>query len=293
MPTAAVNNVLLEYEESGVGEPVVLVHGGVSDHRIWQAQRLALGHKCRAIAYSCRYHWPNDPAPPDAEHTVAVHVQDLHALIRTLAAGPVHLVGNSFGGLLCLLVAIRAPQLVRSLVLLEPFVLPFFVGLPPRPPGLLRLATRDPRMAAAVVQFGARGLGPAQAAFKRGDLERGLQLFTGAVLGPYGVDRMTPARREQARDNLQTFAAQLMHTEFALLDQDELRRVTVPTLLLSGEQSPPLMRLLVDRLQKRLPCAERVNIPDASHDAHVDNPDAVTGAILTFLRQCDEAQHAS
>jgi pimeloyl-ACP methyl ester carboxylesterase len=290
MATAAVNHVSLEYEESGAGEPVVLVHGGVSDHRIWQAQRLALGHQYRAIAYSCRYHWPNDPASPGAEHSVAIHVEDLRALVRTLAAGPVHLVGNSFGGLLCLLVAIRAPELVRSLVLLEPFVLPFFVSLPPKPLGLLRLAMRHPRMAAAVVQFGAGGLGPAQAAFKRGDLERGLQLFMGAVLGPYGADRMTPARRTQARDNLETFAAQLVHTDFALLDQEELRHVTVPTLLLSGEQSPPLMRLLVDRLHELLPCAERVDIPDASHDAHVDNPDAVTSAILTFLRRCGGVQ---
>lgn len=293
MPTATVNDVSLEYEESGVGESVVLVHGGVSDHRIWQVQRLALGQNYRAIAYSCRYHWPNKPAPPNAEQSVAVHVQDLDALIRTLAAGPVHLVGNSFGGLLCLLVTIRAPQLVRSLVLLEPFVLPFFVSLPPRPLEVLKLAMRHPRMAAVVVQFGARGLGPAQAAFEAGDLEHGLQLFIGAVLGQFGVARMTAARRQQARDNLETFAAQLTHTKFSLLDQDDLRRVTVPTLLLSGEQSPPLMRLLTDRLQEFLPHAERVNIPDASHDAHIDNPSAVTSAILTFLTRRDEKPSSS
>lgn len=287
MATANANDVSLAYEESGIGQSVVLVHGGVSDHRIWQAQRVALGQNFRAIAYSCRYHWPNRPAQPNAEHSVTIHVADLQALINTLGATPVHLVGNSFGGLLCLLVAIRSPQLVRSLVLLEPFVLPFFVSLPPKPLGLLKLLLRDRRLAAAAVRFGARGLGPAQAAFKRGDLERGLESFVGAVLGPFGVARMTAARREQARDNLETFAAQLTHTEFPLLSQGDLRRVTVPTLLLSGEQSPSLMRLLTDRLQELFPHAERVNIPDASHDAHVDNPSAVTGAILSFLKRHD------
>ena len=184
--------------------------------------------------------------------------------------------------------AIGSPQLVRSLVLLEPFVLSFFVSLPPRPLGLLKLALRYPLLAAAVVQFGARGFGPAQAAFGRGDLERGLKLFIAAVLGPFGVARMTAARGQHARDNLETFAAQLTHTQFSLLDKDNLRRVTVPTLLLSGEQSPLIMRLLTERLQESLPRAERVNIPDASHDAHVDNPSAVTGAILAFLMRCDE-----
>ncbi|MEW6271175.1 MAG: alpha/beta hydrolase [Thermodesulfobacteriota bacterium] len=171
----------------------------------------------------------------------------------------------------------------RSLVLLEPFVLPFFVSLPPRPLQVLRLALRHPRTAAAVVQFGARGVGPAQAAFERGDLERGLECFARAVLGPVGVARMTEARRQQARDNLATFAVQLTRMKFPLLDPDGVRRVTVPTLLLSGEQSPPLMRLLTDRLQELLPHAERVDLPDACHDAHVDNPFAVTDAILSFL----------
>jgi pimeloyl-ACP methyl ester carboxylesterase len=183
------------------------------------------------------------------------------------------------------LVAIRAPQLVRSLVLLEPFVLPFFVGLPPRPLALLKLAMRHPRIAAAVLQFGARGLGPARTAFERGDLQRGLELFIGAVLGPFGSARMTAERRRQAADNLETFAAQLTQTEFSLLVQEDLRRVTVPTLLLSGERSPPLMRVLTDRLEELLPHAERVDIPDASHDAHVDNPSAVTSAVLTFLER--------
>lgn len=293
MSTATVNDVSLEYEETGTGESVVLVHGGVSDHRIWQAQRLALGRRFRAIAYSCRYHWPNAPAPPDAEHSVAVHVEDLAALIRTLAAEPAHLVGNSFGGLLCLLVAIRAPELVRSLVLLEPFVLPFFASLPPRPLELLGLAVRHPRTAAAVVRFGARGLGPAQSAFERGDLERGLRLFIDAALGPSGVGRMTAARRQQARDNLETFAAQLTRTQFALLDRRALRRLSAPALLLDGAQSPPLMRLLMDRLQELLPRAERVEIANASHDAHVDNPDAVTGAILHFLTRGGDPRGSS
>lgn len=283
MPTASVNGVSLEYQESGSGTPVVLVHGGISDHRIWQEQRLALGRDHRAIAYSCRYHWPNAPAPPEAGHSVEEHAADLQALVPALGAAPAHLVGNSFGGLLCLLVAIRAPELVRSLVLLEPFVLPFLVSMPPRPLELLGLALRHPVTAAAAVRFGARGLGPAQAAFERGDLQRGLELFTRAVLGPGGVARMTEARKAQAQDNLETFAAQLTHLAFPPLDVGDLRRISVPTLLLGGERSPALMRLLTDRLQELLPHAERVTIPGASHDAHVDNPSAVTDAIVTFL----------
>jgi pimeloyl-ACP methyl ester carboxylesterase len=57
----------------------------------------------------------------------------------------------------------------------------------------------------------------------------------------------------------------------------------MPTLLLTGEKSPGLMRKLTDRLQERLPHASRVSIPGASHDAHVDNASAVADAIDGFL----------
>ena len=55
MPTVDVNGTSLECVETGTGEPVVLVHGGISDHCIWEAQREALGHHSRAIAYSRNY----------------------------------------------------------------------------------------------------------------------------------------------------------------------------------------------------------------------------------------------
>jgi pimeloyl-ACP methyl ester carboxylesterase len=283
MPTVKANGVSLEYRDVGIGEPVVLVHGGFSDYRIWQVQREALGRSYRAISYSCRYHWPNAPASPDADQPIDEHVDDLIALVTELGAAPSHLVGNSSGGLLCLLAAIRAPELVRSLVLLEPFALPLLLSMPPGPLDLIKLALQHPRTAAAVAHFGARGLGPTQAAFERGDLEKGLQIFTRAVLGRRGVEQMTEARIEQAHDNLQTFAGQLTRGSFPSTNAADIRLIAAPTLLLTGAQSPSMMGLLTDRVYDSLPQAERVEIPAASHDAQVDNPSAVTDAILAFL----------
>ena len=283
MPVVEVNETSLAYEESGTGEPVVLVHGGFSDHRIWEHHREVLGSGFRAVAYSQRHCWPNEPAPPDFGGHFDDDVEDLRQLLEALSAGPAHLVGNSSGGLLCLLLALRAPALVRSLVLLEPFALPFFVTVPPGPLQVVRLAARDPRLAFALVHFAATTLGPAQAAFKRGDLERGLERFARGVIGPGALARMTEARRAQARDNAATFAAQLTRGSFPDLRPDDLRALEIPCLLLAGEHSPRLMRLFSERLAELLQDAERSEIPDASHDMHVDNPDAVADAMLGFL----------
>lgn len=62
----------------------------------------------------------------------------------------------------------------------------------------------------------------------------------------------------------------------------DLRDIRVPVLLLDGARSPAIMRVLNDRLHELIPHAERVEIPDASHDAHMDNPGAVTEAIRSF-----------
>jgi len=67
------------------------------------------------------------------------------------------------------------------------------------------------------------------------------------------------------------------------LCEEEVRDVGVPTLLVTGKQSPPFLLRLTDRLEELLPIVERIEIPDASHLMHEDNPTAVNKAILDFV----------
>ena len=126
---------------------MVFVHGSSSDLRTWEQQVPAIGESYRAIAYSRRYARPNEDIDPGADDQMLPHVDDLVALLRALGAAPAHLVGHSWGAFISLLAAIRHPQLVRSLVLLEPPVLSLYMSTPPRPAELLRLFTRRPRTA--------------------------------------------------------------------------------------------------------------------------------------------------
>lgn len=56
----SVDGRTLAYRELGAGDPVVFVHGGISDLTIWGAQLPVVGSRRRAIAYSRRYAWPNE-----------------------------------------------------------------------------------------------------------------------------------------------------------------------------------------------------------------------------------------
>ena len=59
----SLNGTPLASREVGAGEPVVFVHGGVSDPRTWERQLSPVGERYRAIAYSRRYARPNDDIP--------------------------------------------------------------------------------------------------------------------------------------------------------------------------------------------------------------------------------------
>ncbi len=83
--------VELAYAHHGAGEPVVLVHGSLTDHRYWTRSRQLhlLGERYRAIAYSRRYNYPNRNAPT-GDHSPMVEADDLAGLIDHLGTGPLH-----------------------------------------------------------------------------------------------------------------------------------------------------------------------------------------------------------
>ena len=280
---AAVDGAALAYTEQGDGEPVVFVHGSASDLRTWEQQLPAIGASYRAIAYSRRYAPPNEDIEPDADDQMLPHVDDLVALLRVLGAAPAHLVGHSWGAFICLLAAIRHPQLVRSLVLAEPPVLTLFTSVPPRPTQLLRLFVRRPRTALAILSFGARTHWPAQKAFRRGDDEAAMLRMSHGMLGRDAYERLPQERKQQARENVNALRAQVLGAGFPPLSDDDVRRVAAPTLLISGERSPAYPLRLTDRLQQLLPNAERVEIAAASHLMHEESAAAVNRAILDFL----------
>jgi pimeloyl-ACP methyl ester carboxylesterase len=281
--TATVNGTTLAYREQGEGEPVVFVHGTVSDLRAWEQQLPAVGRSHRAIAYSRRFARPNEDIAPEADDQMLPHVEDLVAFLRAIDAAPAHLVGNSWGAFISLLTAARHPDLVRTLVLEEPPVLSLFVSTPPRPSELLRLFVTRPRTAIAILKFGAGTIGPAQKAFERGQDDEAMRIFGQGVLGEEPFERLPEARKEQMRENLGAARAQLLGAGFPPLCDDDVGDVRVPVLLVTGELSPSVFLRLTDRLEELLPVVERVEISGASHAMHEENAPAVNAAIIGFL----------
>jgi pimeloyl-ACP methyl ester carboxylesterase len=241
----------------------------------------AEGH--RAIAYSRRYSWPNTDIPDGVDDQMSPHVDDLATLIMNLNAAPAHLVGNSWGGFICLLTALRHPELVRSLAVEEPPVVPLFVSNRPKPQDVLKLFLTRPRSGAALMKFFGAVVGPATKAFSHDDLEGGVRTFTRGILGAAVYESLPPEIKDAFQASGRTLRASLTGAGFPTFTEDDARSITTPTLLISGKRSPALMRCLTDRLQQLVPNAERVDISGASHLMHHEKPSPVNAAVLDFI----------
>lgn len=273
--------------DHGQGETLVLVHGSNSDLRTWEPVRERLSEHFRVFAYSRRFHWPNHAITPGVDYDMRQHVADLGEVLEKIAASGAHLVGHSYGALLCLHLALQRPKSVRSLILAEPPAIRLFTGTPPTVPELGRLFLTRPRTALALAKFGVRGVMPATAALKRNSLDSALGHFGRAVLGDEAFAKLSTERLGQARQNL--IPAELLGSGFAPIDRDALRQLAVPTLLMRGERSPALFAHLIDGLAELLAGAQCAEIAHASHLVHEDNPQAWLAAALEFLHRRSSA----
>ncbi|MET0235913.1 MAG: alpha/beta hydrolase [Kibdelosporangium sp.] len=112
-----VNSVRSWYDVHGEGEPLVLLHGGFSDSRDFETNLRTLAGKFQVFLLDRRAHGRT----PDVAGPVTLDMltDDVSAFIESVVGGPAHVAGYSSGGVVALALALRRPDLVRRLVLMN------------------------------------------------------------------------------------------------------------------------------------------------------------------------------
>ena len=118
MSEIQVNGVSLYYEEHGTGEPILCIHGTGSSSALWVDAASRLANHGRAIVYD-RRGFGRSERPDPFITDVHEHADDAAALIDALAAAPAIVIGRSHGGEVAVDLALRYPDRVRALALLE------------------------------------------------------------------------------------------------------------------------------------------------------------------------------
>ena len=260
----------LRYIEHGAGEPLIFIHGSLSDYRTWQDQMAPFGNSYHVVAYSRRYHYPNKTDCPSGQSPVIQQRDDLAQMINILGLAPACLVGSSFGGIVASLVALEYPELVRALILGGP---PFLSSLSP-------IGQQD---------IENRVLAPSRQALDRGEVEEGIRRFLDGMIADGFYQGMQPASRQRVLDNIPSFILEQntpFNLHFSTISPDDLCKLRPPTMLITGLHDPPYLALITERLLAAIPNIERVAIPGLSHGGlHNQNANAYNQAVLTYLRK--------
>ena len=268
---ARVNGVELAYVEQGGGVPVVFAHGAVGDHRFWEPQRDAFAKDHRFVAITLRYHG-TAPWPDEGEsYSTRTHAADLAALIAALDAGPVHLVGLSYGGALAAMVASNEPHLVRTLTLAEPGL---FSLLAETPEGreVLEIWNKDAARIGAALQEG-----DAIAATKQL-----VEVVTGHPVEQF--DELPAPLRQILLDNARTLPL-LFAAPPEVVSCAALGVIKAPTLVLRGEHTPRIFVTTNEIVGGCIPGSRQGVVPDASHGMSFDNPAGFNQAVLGFIEE--------
>ncbi len=260
------NGYTFTYVEAGKGEPVLLVHGALADYRSAGAVAERLATRFRVIRYSRRYHFPDRPAQV-SDYSPDLHARDLVALIRALHLDRVHLVGHSYGGVVALLAAASAPDLIRTVTVEEPVLMSLIDGTD--------LMEQQKKERATV-------MADIRQKFSAGEPNRAADEFLDWVRGNDGRFPSPSEQKQIAYDN-ETTLLPMSAGSAATFTCEAAQKFSRPSLLLYGEATRPWYRAVVMRLSKCLPNAEVSQISKSTHFVEEDNPTQTAAVILDFL----------
>ncbi|MGH8826220.1 MAG: alpha/beta fold hydrolase [Jiangellaceae bacterium] len=281
------SGVRLHVRRAPVDEPgrptAVAVHGLGGSATNWTALSRALGAELDVWA-------PDLPgfgeSAPSGSHTVIAYVADMTALLERFR-GPVHLIGNSMGGMISVLVAAARPDLVATLTLISPAMPQYRLPGAARATALVAIPGVGERLLERV-----GGL-PAE--------EQVRQLAAVIYADPAAIadDELAFAIAERGRRMQQPYAdAVLLEALRSIVGQYTLppsrsawasaRRVLCPMLVLVGGKDTLVGAWSARRWRRTQPGARVVAIPGAGHVAMMEHPAVVAELITTFLRDVSE-----
>jgi pimeloyl-ACP methyl ester carboxylesterase len=248
--TIDAGGISLKYFAAGVGEPVVLLHGTAGSGRQWTDVAEALRSDFRVIApdlcgYGGTSHWPGD-----GTFNLAVEA-DLVAALLDMLGKPAHIVGHSYGGAVALQFASRHPRYLRTLTLIEPVSF-----------HLLRDGDDiDERAFREISETGATVVN----AVNCGDYQGGMRRFLDYWNGKGAWDALPTPQRLALAARISKVTLDFWATLNAPMRQADLASLKMPTLVVSGGQSPLPTRRICFHLARMIPDAKARTVADAGH----------------------------
>jgi len=255
------NGARIHYERSGTGFPVLFIHAGIADSRMWEPQAAAFAKTFDMVRPDLRGF--GDTALPPAPYS---GVGDLEALLNHLRIKRAHVVGCSMGGTLAIDLALEDSQRVERLVLVAAGV------------SGSNLGAADAELFAEIEE-----------ADKAGDMDAvnraEVRLW---VDGPRRREGSAPA---VVRELVLDMNGRSLHTDWSSAESRPIDRpaigrlseIAAPTLVIVGSEDLPHCLANANLITSKVPGARKVIIEDAAHLPSLERPEEFNRLVLDFL----------
>jgi pimeloyl-ACP methyl ester carboxylesterase len=274
------------------GEPALFVHGLGGASTNWTDLATLLRPGLAIEAPDLPGFGRSGPAP-DRDYSIAAHTRTVVSYLEQSGRGPVHLFGNSMGGVISILIAATRPDLVRTLTLTSPAV----PDLRPR-----RLGT-DPLLSVALVPGTAGLISRRIRRFPADSRARAVIKLCFADPSRVPPTRMAEAAEEiELRDGMSWSTDALLRSLRGLVWTylappgrslwTRMAEITAPTVVIWGAQDRLVSAKLAPRVARTIPDARLLVLDNVGHVAQLEDPVTTARAALALIedaRRVDEA----
>ncbi|MDV2991339.1 MAG: putative non-heme bromoperoxidase BpoC [Chroococcidiopsis sp. SAG 2025] len=262
MPSAKLSNINMYYEVHGAGEPLVLIQGLSLDSSAWADQIFAFSQKYQVIVLDNRGVGQSDS--PNIPYSTEMMADDTVELLRFLNIKNCHILGFSMGGKIAQQIALKYPEIVKSLI-------------------LVTTAARFPARARYLTKLWLK-MSTEQVSAEIRLQEICLWVFTDEFLADEA--RVTAAinlgLNHPHPQQIQGFSGQVA----ALLQHDtrgDIERIYAPTLVLIGKDEIFIPLNFSEELAANIPNAELVVSEKGGHNYWMEFPEIFNRAVMQFL----------
>jgi pimeloyl-ACP methyl ester carboxylesterase len=265
MKIAKVNDLELEYEVIGSGEPVLLIDPILAGGLLPLLSEPALADRYRLIRYHKRG-WVGSTHTPGPV-SMADHAADAAALLDHLGVPRAHIAGHSTGAEVAVQLALDHPETVHTLILLEPSLLSLPAG-----------------------QAFLSHAGPVLEAYGSGDHSGAFAIFMSVVSGldwttcEAVLEESVPGMVAQSIKDADTFfGVELPAMAGWSFGAEQAAAIHRPVLSVLGADTQPLWVEVAQFLRSSLPYVEECRIDGVGHLLHIQRPEPVARAMAEFL----------
>ena len=261
MALMQIGNVDLNVRQWGQGEPLVLIHGLGANASLWVHQVRPFAERYRVIALDLRG-FGRSSKPPNAEdYSIELMTDDVIGVCRELDLPAVHFLGVSMGGFIAQTIALKAPDLVRSVMLCHTG---FELGIPED--------VMTERLEA----------------LKKDSMDKYAGLVASQALAQPADPFVEEWLREMIADNELEPYVHVLAGALAVFDlTDRVHEIRCPTIVVSGSEDRVIPPEKGQALSERIEGSEYHLIDGVGHIGYAEKPEAFNRVISGFLSRQD------